>query len=358
MSVDVQASSTATEASATRTAAPSKTEMLKQAALSPLSLLSLLPIPTPQLLLLHTLSLGPHPAPHCIRHGRQPSLGTHVPTHHPAGSPDRLRHAQVGARGVSQPARARHSHCLCLRHRQFQAQRERGECAHADRQDAPDRAGGPRRADRTLLGARPHCRPQGASARRRTRGSGEGGGYDAQQHQGDAQHLHALCKQRRDHGCSTQCARPQTACTRKGRRGPKVTPGPGGGIAAGQGAGRGGYARVARGAGRGDAAGTFASARHPRAHIGRVEAERLYALAMHPAHPPPFRRQVLAPIRHCGHGAHHPRLAASLVVRLHPPIMWLVLTPLFPLYTRLHTSIPTLQFAPHSLAKVGFALGS
>ncbi|GAC74549.1 cis-prenyltransferase [Moesziomyces antarcticus T-34] len=61
MSVDVQASSTATSASATRTAAPSKTEMLKQAALSPLSLLSLLPIPTPQQLLLHTLSLGPIP---------------------------------------------------------------------------------------------------------------------------------------------------------------------------------------------------------------------------------------------------------------------------------------------------------
>ncbi|CDR88096.1 related to RER2-cis-prenyltransferase (C-terminal fragment) [Sporisorium scitamineum] len=40
---------------------PAKTQILKQAALSPLSLLSLLPIPSPQQLLLHTLSLGPIP---------------------------------------------------------------------------------------------------------------------------------------------------------------------------------------------------------------------------------------------------------------------------------------------------------
>ncbi len=43
------------------TSIPTKTQMLKQAALSPLSLLSLLPIPSPQQLLLHTLSLGPIP---------------------------------------------------------------------------------------------------------------------------------------------------------------------------------------------------------------------------------------------------------------------------------------------------------
>ncbi|SAM78531.1 related to RER2-cis-prenyltransferase [Ustilago bromivora] len=40
---------------------PSKTKILKQAALSPLSLFSFLPIPSPQQLLLHTLSLGPIP---------------------------------------------------------------------------------------------------------------------------------------------------------------------------------------------------------------------------------------------------------------------------------------------------------
>ncbi|SPO22300.1 related to RER2 - cis-prenyltransferase [Ustilago trichophora] len=40
---------------------PTKRQILKQAALSPLSLLSLLPIPSPQQLLLHTLSLGPIP---------------------------------------------------------------------------------------------------------------------------------------------------------------------------------------------------------------------------------------------------------------------------------------------------------
>lgn len=40
---------------------PSKRQMLKQVALSPLSLLSLLPIPSPQQLLLSTLSLGPIP---------------------------------------------------------------------------------------------------------------------------------------------------------------------------------------------------------------------------------------------------------------------------------------------------------
>ncbi|CBQ70791.1 related to RER2-cis-prenyltransferase [Sporisorium reilianum SRZ2] len=40
---------------------PTKRQLLKQAALSPLSLLSLLPIPSPQQLLLHTLSLGPIP---------------------------------------------------------------------------------------------------------------------------------------------------------------------------------------------------------------------------------------------------------------------------------------------------------
>ena len=42
-------------------AMPSKTQILKQAALSPLSLFSFLPIPSPQQLLLHTLSLGPIP---------------------------------------------------------------------------------------------------------------------------------------------------------------------------------------------------------------------------------------------------------------------------------------------------------
>lgn len=40
---------------------PTKTQILKQAALSPLSLFSLLSIPTPQQLLLRTLSLGPIP---------------------------------------------------------------------------------------------------------------------------------------------------------------------------------------------------------------------------------------------------------------------------------------------------------
>ncbi|SNX82766.1 related to RER2 - cis-prenyltransferase [Melanopsichium pennsylvanicum] len=40
---------------------PTKTQILKQAALSPLSLLSLLPVPSLQQLLLHTLSLGPIP---------------------------------------------------------------------------------------------------------------------------------------------------------------------------------------------------------------------------------------------------------------------------------------------------------
>ncbi|TKY89446.1 hypothetical protein EX895_001977 [Sporisorium graminicola] len=42
-------------------AMPTKTQLLKQAALSPLSLLSLLPFPSPQQLLLQTLSLGPIP---------------------------------------------------------------------------------------------------------------------------------------------------------------------------------------------------------------------------------------------------------------------------------------------------------
>lgn len=40
---------------------PTKSQILKQAALSPLSLLSLLPFPSPQQLLLYTLSLGPIP---------------------------------------------------------------------------------------------------------------------------------------------------------------------------------------------------------------------------------------------------------------------------------------------------------
>lgn len=61
----VAAESTATpsvqEKQSRSSAMPTKTQILKQAALSPLSLFSLLPIPSPQQLLLHTLSLGPIP---------------------------------------------------------------------------------------------------------------------------------------------------------------------------------------------------------------------------------------------------------------------------------------------------------
>lgn len=64
--VDVKPSSTASaeptkSEEAKRSPVPTKTQILKQAALSPLSLLSLLPVPSPQQLLLHTLSLGPIP---------------------------------------------------------------------------------------------------------------------------------------------------------------------------------------------------------------------------------------------------------------------------------------------------------
>ncbi|GAC96854.1 hypothetical protein PHSY_004438 [Pseudozyma hubeiensis SY62] len=57
-------STDATQSSSTSpssTSMPTKRQILKQVALSPLSLLSLLPIPSPQRLLLHTLSLGPVP---------------------------------------------------------------------------------------------------------------------------------------------------------------------------------------------------------------------------------------------------------------------------------------------------------